>query len=722
MPLSLNEIKSRALSFSKEWATASSERAESQSFWNGFFNVFGIDRRRVAVFEKSVRKNAKGSGFIDLLWKGVILIEHKSKGENLDKAYTQAIDYFPGLKENELPRYILVSDFEHFRLYDLEAGRDWHFTLSKLSDFIHLFGFISGYKRHEFKEQDPVNIDAARLMGSLHDKIKLVGYTGHKLELYLVRLLFCLFADSTGIFDKGIFREYIDLNTSDDGKNLGPILAELFEILDTDYPDRLKNLSESLTAFPYVNGKLFSERLQISAFDTEMRQILLDCCALDWSRISPAIFGSLFQSVMDEPQRRNLGAHYTSEKNILKLIKPLFLDELTDEFERIQNEKPKLDQFHGKLSTLKILDPACGCGNFLIVAYREIRLLELKVLKAKFKNQIATHIDAYINVNVDQFYGIEYEEFPAQIAQVAMWLIDHQMNQLVSEAFGEYFVRLPLRKSATIVHGNSLTTDWQSLIPDDKARYSYILGNPPFLGYAWQSESQKKDMSLVFSGTDGAGVLDYVTCWYIRAAQYMDHFSNDDWGGFKTKCAFVSTNSISQGEQVGILWHELISKYHLRILFAHQTFKWRNEAKGNAGVHVVIIGFANFDSANKKIYEYLDIKGEPHEIIAKNINPYLVDAKDIFIQKRSKPLCPVPAISRGSDAIDDGNLLLSLEEKNELILKYPDCAKFLRSFLMGKEFLNNIQRFCLWLKDSLPSDIKAFPLIYDRVQRVKLFR
>ncbi len=745
MPLSWNEIKSRATTFSKEWENESSEDAEAKSFWDGFFNVFGISRRRVATFEQQVKTTLSlgdglgvrsKTGFIDLLWKGVILIEHKSRGKDLDKAYSQAKDYFPGLKDKELPRYILVSDFERFRLYDLDENTQHEFKLADLINHVNLFGFIAGYQKRTYKEQDPVNIEAAELMGKLHDKLKAIGYDGHQLELYLVRLLFCLFADDTSIFEKGILLEYIELKTNEDGSDLAAHISQLFQVLNTAEEKRFKNLDESLAAFPYVNGKLFEEQLPMAHFDSDMRRILLDSCLLDWGKISPAIFGSLFQSVMDEKARRNLGAHYTSEKNILKLIKPLFLDELCLDFEKSRNDKGKLKKLHDRISKLRFLDPACGCGNFLIIAYRELRLLELDIVHALLKGQQVTSVNDYFLVDVDKFYGIEYEEFPSQIAQVAMWLMDHQMNLQASNNFGEYYKRIPLKKSATIVQGNALRIDWQSLIAPqlsdlwnkedvDNLRYNYILGNPPFIGYAWQNKEQKEDLEIIFNGMKGAGVLDYVTAWYIKAAQYMDLQRDDIFLKdviSATKTAFVSTNSISQGEQVGILWNELFNKYHCKIHFAHRTFSWRNEAKGNAAVHVVIIGFANYDIAEKRIFEYNDIKAEPHEVRAKNINSYLVDGKNVVIQKITKPICNVPSINRGSDAIDDGNLLLSLEEKEELIRKNPQAEKWIRPFLMGREFLNNIPRFCLWLKDISPNELKEMPLVYERVQKVKLFR
>ncbi len=766
MPLSWNEIKTRATTFTKEWENEVSEDAEAKSFWDDFFNVFGIGRRRVATFEQQVKKLDAKIGFIDLLWKGVILIEHKSRGKDLDKAYQQAKDYFPGLKEKELPRYILVSDFERFRLYDLEESQDYEFKLTDFVNHVHLFGFIAGYQKRTYKEQDPVNIEAAELMGKLHDKLKAIGYTGHHLELYLVRLLFCLFADDTSIFEKGILSEYLELKTNEDGSDLAAHISQLFQVLNTQEDKRYKNLDEALAAFPYINGKLFEEQLPMAHFDSDMRRILLDTCLLDWGKISPAIFGSLFQSVMDEKARRNLGAHYTSEKNILKLIKPLFLDELWAEFNKVKNDKGKLKKLHDKISKLRFLDPACGCGNFLIIAYRELRLLELELVKALLKGQQVTSVNDYFLVDVDRFYGIEYEEFASQIAPVAMWLMDHQMNELASINFGEYYKRIPLKKSATIVHGNALRIDWQSLLnkettvsvhadlaniilqepqaeyktvnvytkevqfvkPEDLkpvagVRYDYILGNPPFLGKQYQNEEQKIDMDRVFSGVNGAGILDYVTAWYIKAAEYMQDANKTEGKELsKTKTAFVSTNSISQGEQVAILWNELFNKFHCKIHFAHRTFKWTNEAKGNAQVLVIILGFSNADIPDKKIYEYDSILSEPQEIKAKNINPYLVEGNDLTVSNKTDAICNVPKIIFGSMPNDGGFLLMSEEEKNEY-LKVEAAGKiFIKEFTGGEEFIKGINRYCFWLKDANPSDLKTLPVLIEKIKKVREYR
>ncbi|WWW11982.1 DNA methyltransferase [Arcobacter cryaerophilus gv. pseudocryaerophilus] len=708
MALSWNEIKNRAINFSKEWEKEQREHAESQSFWNDFFNIFGISRKRVASFEEPVKKLGEQRGRIDLFWKGTLLVEHKSRGKDLAKAYTQAMDYFPGLKEAELPKYILISDFETFKLYDLEEDKNYEFTLNELYKNVHLFGFIAGYTKHKVVAEDPINIQAAQMMGKLHDKLKDVGYDGHPLELFLVRLLFLGFAEDTSIFEKRAFLEFLENKTSEDGSDLGSKLTELFQVLNTPFEKRLKNLDESLATFPYVNGKLFEEFLPIPSFDSKMREILLECCYLDWSKISPAIFGSLFQSIMDKEHRRNLGAHYTSEANILKLIRPLFLDELYEKFEKVKKNKKQLAEFHKELSTLHFLDPACGSGNFLIIAYRELRILELEILKILYSENVLD-ISSIVWCDVDQFHGIEVEEFPAQIAQVAMWLIDHQMNMMISEHFGQYFVRLPLKKSANIVHANSLQISWEDVI--SKEKLTYILGNPPFIGERYQSTQQRLDLENLFNAKVK---LDYVTAWYLKASKYIQ--------GTNIKVAFVSTNSIVQGEQVGILWKELFSNYGIKIHFAHQTFNWSNEAKSNAAVYVVIIGFASFDITNKKIFEYENINEEPFEKEAKNINPYLVDSNDFFIEKRSKPLCNVTKMQTGSRANDQGKLLFSEDEKNEFIQKEPLSEKYFRQVMGAKEFINSIPRFALWLEDVNPSELRQMKYVLQIIEDIKKFR
>lgn len=733
MSINLNEIKERAVDFSKEWAGTKSEEADAKSFLDAFFHVFGITRKKVATFEHKVKKLNEHDGYIDLFWKGTMLVEMKSQGKDLDKAFQQAKDYLQKVKQEELPKYILVSDFEIFRLHDLIEEVTHEFKLNELIDNLQHFSFLTGYEKISYKEQDPVNIKAAELMGKIHDRLKDIGYEGHPLEVYLVRLLFCLFAEDTTIFPPQAFQEYIEKRTNEDGSDLAAKLHELFQVLNTDKPKRFKNIDAQLNEFPYVNGKLFEEILPTASFDSKMRKALLDCCYLDWSLISPAIFGSMFQSVMNPTERRNLGAHYTSEENILKLIKPLFLDDLWDEFESSKGNRNKLIDFHKKLGGLKFLDPACGCGNFLVITYREIRLLEIEILKILNKGEQFTDIKTVALLNVEQMYGIEIVEFPARVAEVAMWLIDHQMNRKLGEQFGKYYLRLPLTKAANIINGNALEIDWITLIKPrivetyfydmgrkevagkvEEMNYSYILGNPPFIGGKYLKETQRNDMLRIFNKSKDAGVLDYVCAWYLKAAQYIQNTN--------IKVAFVSTNSISQGEQVGILWSILSKEYSVKIFFAHRTFSWSNEAKGNAAVHVVVIGFANFDTNNKKLFEYEDIKGEPHEISVRNINPYLVDANDLVMTRRALPICKVPKIKFGNQPIDGGWLTLNEEEKNVVLSKEPSIKKFIRRYYGSEELINNIKRYCLWLVNANPTELKSSKFIMARLKEVAKFR
>ena len=713
MPLSWNEIRSRALAFSNEWKDAASESADAKTFWDDFFNVFGVSRRRVASFEKRV-VTGEGAGFVDLLWKGKLMVEHKSRGGNLDHAHQQAMNYFPGIAERDLPRYVLVSDFARFRLHDLDENSRHDFSIADLAKNAGLFAFIAGYQTHKLREQDPVNIEAAEAMGKLHDAMQNNNYRGHELELYLVRLLFCLFADNTGIFPESRqFQFYIEDRTSEDGSDLGQHLDTLFYILNTPAEKRQHNRDEQLAAFPHINGKLFAERLPPAAFDRAMRKLLLHCCDLDWSRISPAIFGSLFQSIMDKEARRNLGAHYTSEKNILKLINPLFMDGLRAEFKRARRNPNALFQFHKKLAALKFLDPACGCGNFLVIAYRELRLLELEILRATQKSgKQLLQVDTLLKLNVDSFYGMELEEFPAQIAQVAMWLVDHQMNLLASEEFGVYFARIPLETAATIIHGNALQMDWREVAPAEEI--DYVMGNPPFIGKNFQNAEQKKEMAEIFRGEKYAASLDYVTAWYKKSLQYMK--DNE-----KIRCAFVSTNSITQGELVYMLWPGLLED-GMHIHFAHRTFKWGNEARGKAAVSCVIIGFGLREAEKKRLFEYDDVEGEPHEIVCANINPYLTDAPNVIISAARKPLSDCPPMTNGSKVADGGNLILEEAEKNELLAAEPAAEKWVKPYWVSENFISGRPRFCLWLKNCPPQELRKMPRVMERVKAVKKVR
>ena len=718
MSIQWSEIKSKSLHFSKTWADACNEKSQSIPFWLDFFDIFGIPNKRVVIFEHNVQKLSGANGYIDLFWPGKLLVEQKSLGKSLADAHDQAMDYSHSIPDHQLPELVVVCDFGTFELRHLQTGEVLRFKLKDLHKHVKHFGVLLGYKVQAIRPEDPVNIKAAERMGRLHDTLKASGYQGHPLEVLLVRLLFCLFADDTGIFQPtDSFRAFIEERTAPDGSDLGPRLAQLFQVLNTAEAQRNKNLDEQLAQFAYINGRLFEESLPMAEFNTAMRQALLDACALNWSAISPAIFGSLFQSIMDEKARRNLGAHYTSEANIFKLIKPLFLDELHAEFERIRGNRHKLEAFHRKLKGLRFLDPACGCGNFLVISYRELRELELQVLRAAnelgdHRGQLSVDVNNLIGVNVDQLYGIEIEEFPAQIAQVALWLVDHQMNLRVSEEFGLYYARIPLKNSPHIRHANALQLDWNQVLPAGQC--SYVMGNPPFLGKSNQDKEQKSDLEAVMHGIHGAGDLDFVCGWYVLAAQYLRLNP-------QTQAAFVSTNSITQGEQVAVLWGEM-QRLGMHIRFAHRTFQWSNEAKGNAAVHCVIIGFGLQESKEKVIFEYADIKGLPTAVPAKNINPYLVDALNVLLTKRRKPICSVEEMVYGSKPTDGGNLLLDDDEKQRLISIEPQAANWIRPFVGADEFLYKTTRWCIWLVDCPPNELRAMPELMKRVQAVKEMR
>ena len=574
MRLSWNEVRARAAAFAEDWKDAAYEKGETQSFYNSFFRVFGVQRRSVARYEAHVAKLDNRSGFIDLFWPGVLLVEQKSAGRDLGKAYEQAGEYFDALPERERPHFILVSDFQTFELHDLDEREAVAFRLADLPAHVELFGFVLGVQRRTFRDQDPANIEAAELVGRLHDALADAGHRGHDLERFLVRVVFCMFADDTGAFaPRDIFLDFIEARTSEDGADLGPWLAQLFEVLDTPEDERAATLDEDLARFPYVNGDLFEGHLRTFSFDAAMRGALVDACRFNWSNISPAIFGALFQSVMDPAERRAQGAHYTTEKNILKVIEPLFMDDLRAEFARVRARRGRgrlaaLHQFQAKLGGLTFFDPACGCGNFLIIAYRELRMLEIEVIREIREATAATGqavLDAAWQsvVDVDQFYGIELGEFPARIAETALWMMDHIMNNRLSLEFGQTFVRIPLEKSPHISVGNALDMDWQAFLPAEDC--SYIFGNPPFVGHQWRTPSQKDDMARIWGTKGQVNRLDYVTCWFNKASHYAAVNRS-------LEIAFVSTNSIAQVEQCRILWPILFGR-DLSIRFAHRTFQ-----------------------------------------------------------------------------------------------------------------------------------------------------
>lgn len=726
MRLSWNEIRARAARFADEWKDASYERGEAQTFYNEFFDVFGVTRRRVATFEEPVKKLDEKYGFIDLFWKGVLLVEQKSGGGNLTKAKQQAFDYFPGLKEAELPRHVLVSDFQSFELYDLDEGTEAKFSLRDLPKNIERFGFILGVEKRVFRDQDPVNIEAAELMGKLHDALKASGYTGHQLEQFLVRLVFCLFADDTGIFEpRGIFGDLIAQRTREDGSDVGLWISQLFEVLDAPVERRQRNLDEDLQKFPYVNGDLFRERLRIPAFDAPMRKLLLAVCEFSWDAISPAIFGSLFQSVMDPKERRASGAHYTTEKNILKVIHPLFLDELGSEFERLKARRDTgrakaMEAFQERLSGLRFFDPACGCGNFLIIAYRELRELEIKILKElNPRGQRSFDVTLLSKIDVNQFYGIEINEFPARIAEVALWMMDHIMNNKLSLEFGDHYARIPLKTSPHIHNSDALETDWEKVIP--AAECSYVFGNPPFVGAKLQTVVQRAQVQKIAQLGGSGGTLDYVTAWFLKAAAYVQ--------ASEAHIGFVATNSITQGEQVAQLWPLLFERYRMEIAFAHRTFAWGSDARGKAHVHVVIIGITRREQEppTKRLFSYDDMNGDPVESEHKALSPYLFDAtglqnRHLVVEEVSRPLKGTKRPIIGSKPIDGGYYIFDEAERKEFLASEPTAEKFIRPFVGADDFINREYRYILALQNASPHELRGLPKIVERIDCVRRYR
>lgn len=731
MVLSWGEIRNRATSFAHEYTNAERETRDYADFWTDFFSIFGIRRRSVSIYQEEVKKITGETGFIDLFWPGTLLVEHKSAGKDLDSAFLQAGDYILALEEEKRPRYVVVSDFKRIRLYDLEQERGAkepiEFLLAELPKYIRFFSFIAGHKVRVFKEDDPVNRKAVDVVVRLYHALEAGNYPREWLGRLIVRLVFLFFAEDAGIFPrKDIFREYIQYFTREDGTDLGSQLSAIFQVLNTPEEKRQAALSEELREFPYVNGSLFLDLLPSLFSDKEMRREILKAAGFNWGAVSPAIFGSMFQYVMDmEPGnvRHDFGAHYTSEKNIMKVIHGLFLDDFQEELTIAGNNRAKLEALWNKIAQLKLLDPACGCGNFLVIAYRELRLIELEIIKRLYRKEISDVFDqAHLPMGVDvphlsrlsieRMYGIELLPFPVEIAHLSLYFIDHQMNEKLGSLFGVYYAKLPLKERPHIACGNALTMDWNALVP--KSELSYILGNPPFIGSRVMDKEQKTDMEKVFGRIRELGFLDYVTAWYRKAAEYIH--------GTPIICGFVSTNSISQGEQVGILWDEL-HKFSIRIHFAHRTFKWSNEARGQAAVYCVIIGFAAFPTKKARLFDYEDVRGEAHEIEVREINPYLVDAPEqILIRNRQKPISQVSEMSFGNMPRDGGAFVLSPEEKERLLAEEPAAEKFVRHYMGAQEFLHNEARWCLWLVDAKPEELRALPKVMQRVQAVRMFR
>ena len=726
MRLSWNESRARAARFAQDWKDAGYEKGQTQLFYRDFFDIFDVPVRRVAAFEEPVKLLGDKRGFIDLFWKGVLLVEQKSAGRDLTAAKTQALSYFPGLRDADLPRYILLSDFAAFELYDLDEDESVAFALADLPQHVEKFGFILGVQKRTFKDQDPVNIRASERVGDLHDALAASGYTGQDLEQFLVRIVFCFFADDTGIFEpRDIFLDLLESRTREDGSDLGGWLAQLFQVLNTPADRRSKHLDEDLVRFPYVNGDLFRDPLLIPSFDAPMRQRLIDACHFNWSDISPAIFGSLFQSVMEKDERRAQGAHYTTEQNILKVIEPLFLDDLRAEFRRLKSRHdtrriPELIAFQLRLGDLRFFDPACGCGNFLVIAYRELRALEIEALKEiRPRRQYDAFAEILSMVDVDQFYGIELGEFPAHIAEVALWMMDHIMNNRLSLEFGQTYTRIPLEKSPHIRHGDALEIDWSELLRPEEC--SYVLGNPPFVGAKFQSPSQREQVRRIAALGKSGGTLDYVTAWFIRAGEYVRQSA--------ARIGFVATNSITQGEQVAQLWPILFDRCKLDIAFAHRTFAWGSDARGMAHVHVVIIGLAKRGDApkEKQLFSYDTPKGDPKESRHAALSSYLFDAggltdSRVVVKESARPLNGLPPLLSGSQPIDDGNYIFDADQRVAFLMEEPAAERFMRPYIGAREHIQGGERWILALHDASPADLKAMPRVVDRMRAVKAFR
>ena len=729
MRLDWSEVRAKAALFSEKHKFATRENAETQTFYNDFFACFGIDRTKVAVYEQRVR-NIPGDkqGFIDLLMPGTLLVEQKSAGLALRKANNQALDYYDWLSETERPRYILTCDFQRWHLIDLEKGGDGlRFTLAELKKHITAFAFIAGVEVRQFKNQKPVNPKATELLTKLHRRLEKDGHSGHKLQLLLVRLMFILFADDTGIWGKDQFFMLLQQRTSKDGRDLGRWLTELFDVLNT--PDgqngtkdeRQAGLDQDLRAFPYINSKLFEESIVTAVFDNALRDILLDASAFHWGSVSPAIFGALFEGVIDKVTRRKQGAHYTPEDAIFRLIGPLFLEELHDEFERLKSRKDgnrerALRDFHDKLASLTFFDPACGAGNFLVVAYRELRELERLVVEEIYPpgTRLPFGVEEITKVNVDQFYGIEIDEFPSQIAQVALWMADHIANVNLGDVYGKSFARIPLVTAPNIRHADALEIDWADVLSSEQC--TYVFGNPPFIGSKMQSDKQRKQVRRIAKLGGSGGTLDYVAAWFLKAGDYAK--------GGDARIAFVATNSITQGEQVAQLWPKLFGERSLEIAFGHRTFVW----PGKAAVHCVIVGLdqRGQQPRQKRLFSYPDTSGKPVETQHDWLTAYLFGAPEgerlLTIAKRKQPLFATRPLMIGSKPVDGGYLIFDPSERRRLVDSEPQAEKWLRPYVGAEEYLNGSKRWIAALQDCPPAEIRTIPTFRARLRNVRAWR
>lgn len=722
----MNEIRARATQFIRDWRDQpGDERQQAQSFVRDLLGVYGITQTRAAFYEKRVKRSSTGSrGYIDALIPGLALIEMKSAGKDLAAAEQQALDYIDDLPDPEVPRWVLTSDFHRFRLLDLRADRDvppLEFPLSQMREEADKLAFLAGYGERIFgsKAQEAASIKAAKLMASLYEALEGSGYDDHEASVFLVRTLFALYADDAGVWDRDLFLEFLETRTAQDGSDLGPQLSLLYQVMGREQSRRQSNLDELIGRFPYVNGGVFDEPLSIPSFDTAMRSRLVEAAMFNWSAISPAIFGSLFQAVKNKAARRELGEHYTTETNIMKVIGPMFLDELRQRFADGFHDTRALKKLRADMGEMRFLDPACGCGNFLVVGYRQMRALDLEALKRiqELTGETARTMfftEEHLAVRLTSFHGIELEEWPAQIAATALHLVEHQANQAMELVLGDAPDPLPLDKIRSIRVGNALRMDWAEVVgPSD---HLYIMGNPPFLGHATRSAEQAQELRDVWHRTD-IGRLDYVTGWYAKS---LELFSRPGYAG---EFAFVSTNSIAQGEPVPALFGPVFAA-GWRVKFAHRTFAWTSEAPGAAAVHCSVIGFDRAPKKRARLFDYSSsLKGEPVELpVVGQLNGYLVDGPNALVEQRRTPLAPqLPSMVFGNMARDDGNLLVGPEDYQSVAAD-PVAAKYLRPFVGARQLIHNEPRWCLWLVDLDPSDIARSPELRRRLDAVRQFR
>lgn len=708
------------------------ERGQSQNFWTQIFNAYGVSGQvQLKAFEHRL-KDDKSQKYVDAFIPKLVMIEQKSRGLDLNKAYNQVSKYYERLSAADKPRYIVLSNFDELWLFDIENPlniKEYKCPIADLPKNAEWLDFLApNAAMAEIVEENPINRQATEMVAKLHQAFISDGVNADELALFLTRLIFCFFADDTGIFgQKNLLDGLLTNEARNDGSNLNEVFTTLFDTLNTK--DRSSRLPESYAAFAYINGDLFSQSIRIPYFDENLYNLVVDCNNLDWSEISPAIFGSMFQSVLDiddtadsDDKRREFGAHYTSEKNILKVINSLFLQELRDEFSKCAKDKPRALRLYEKLPTLTFFDPACGCGNFLIIAYRELRLLENQLIAQIYGAQRGLlDISSMCKVTVEQFYGIEIEPHAAHIARVALWITDHQLNQATADLFGTTRPTTPIVYSPHITEGNALQIDWEDVLAADEC--NFVMGNPPFIGSANQNKEQKNDMKVVAANVKGFKSLDYVTGWYIKAMHYMQSVKKQN---HSIETAFVSTNSIAQGEHVALLWRYLLEECSAHINFAHQTFRWTNEGKGVAAVSCIIVGYSNRARKNKTLFSYDSANDEPSAKQANNINGYLINADNIYFDKTSKQVSNEVLMTKGSQPTDGGNLLLSADEYINLTEQEVLSKKYLRPFTGAQEYLNGTERWCLWFYDvdtvQLNKDLMSMPLVSERINNVKNLR